>query len=181
MRRYWTCVSTVGRSIRSPSSSSRATFRSCSPVVTVTGLSPRAFAISRVRIVTKTGSGARGVSGRMPVGSALLPPASLPALGHPARDMALSLLHPEQELGVPPVTRSTISTAHTTVIMPCRPPIPSRGFSWRRFAADSPLEGDGFEPSVPQQIAPVFENGRTRSRQCEVEPCSIVCVQSALT
>jgi hypothetical protein len=29
---------------------------------------------------------------------------------------------------------------------------------WGKFALDSPLEGDGFEPSVPQQIRPRFRD-----------------------
>jgi hypothetical protein len=34
---------------------------------------------------------------------------------------------------------------------------------WGKFAVDSPLEGDGFEPSVPRQI---FSAART----CAIEP-----------
>src|SRR5260221_5890194 len=44
-------------------------------------------------IVTETEGPARGVNYRH--GSALLPPTSLPAAGHPARDLALSPIHTE--------------------------------------------------------------------------------------
>jgi hypothetical protein len=40
-----------------------------------------------------------------------------------------------------------------------------------RFAEDSPLEGDGFEPSVPRKRDPLFKSAQQRQRAVHNELC----------
>ena len=40
-----------------------------------------------------------------------------------------------------------------------------------RFALDSPLEGDGFEPSVPRKKDPLFKSAQQRQRAVHNELC----------